>query len=452
MNNIKVALHNLGCKVNQYETDAMSQLLSEVGYTIVPFEEGADVYIINTCTVTNMADRKSRQMLHKAKKMNPKALVIAVGCYVQAAGEELKKDNAIDIIVGNNKKGEIVNILNEYFGNDIKTDVLIDINAPCDYEDLTLFSKSREHTRVFLKIQDGCNQFCTYCIIPYARGRIRSKSIDVVRKETVKIASEGVKEIVLTGIHLSSYGKNYKENKVEQEDYNLVTAIKDVAAIDGIERVRLGSLEPGIIDEEFLNEVKKIDKFCPHFHLSLQSGCDSVLKRMNRKYGADEYLEKCRLIREVFPDAAITTDIIVGFPGETDEEFETTLEFAKKVNFAQIHVFKYSPRKGTVAARMEGQISEPVKSLRSDRLIETGEKLRKDFVESFVESSQDVLFEEVEEINGKTYICGYTKEYVRVAVPCEKNNEKLYENRIAAVKITKVLNNENLLAEIIKMY
>jgi len=452
MNNIKVALHNLGCKVNQYETDAMSQLLSEVGYTIVPFEEGADVYIINTCTVTNMADRKSRQMLHKAKKMNPKALVIAVGCYVQAAGEELKKDNAIDIIVGNNKKGEIVNILNEYFGNDIKTDVLIDINAPCDYEDLTLFSKSREHTRVFLKIQDGCNQFCTYCIIPYARGRVCSKSIDVVRKETVKIASEGVKEIVLTGIHLSSYGKNYKENKVEQEDYNLVTAIKDVAAIDGIERVRLGSLEPGIIDEEFLNEVKKIDKFCPHFHLSLQSGCDSVLKRMNRKYGADEYLEKCRLIREVFPDAAITTDIIVGFPGETDEEFETTLEFAKKVNFAQIHVFKYSPRKGTVAARMEGQISEPVKSLRSDRLIETGEKLRKDFVESFVESSQDVLFEEVEEINGKTYICGYTKEYVRVAVPCEKNNEKLYENRIAAVKITKVLNNENLLAEIIKMY
>ncbi len=452
MTEIKVALHNLGCKVNQYETDAMSELLEEQGYIIVPFEEKADVYIINTCTVTNMADRKSRQMLHKAKKMNLESLVVAVGCYVQAAGETLKNDDKIDIIVGNNKKGEIVNILNEYFGKEIKEDRFIDINEPCEYEEITLLKKSREHTRVFMKIQDGCNQFCTYCIIPYARGRIRSKNIDILEKEACEIAASGVKEIVLTGIHLSSYGKNYINNEVVTEEYSLLTAIEKVADIEGIERVRLGSLEPGIITEEFLKGVSVIDKFCPHFHLSLQSGCDTVLKRMNRKYTTEEYLKKCELIREYFPDAAITTDIIVGFPGETEEEFETTLEFVKKVNFAQIHVFKYSVRKGTVAAKMEKQVDERIKSERSDVLISEGKKLRLAFLDRFIDKEKDVLFEEEEIIDGKTYMCGYTKEYVRVAVEVKEDKNTPKSNTIILMKIKKLLNNENLLAELVKMY
>jgi len=452
MSKKKVALHNLGCKVNQYETDAMSEILSESGYEIVPFEEGADVYIINTCTVTNIADRKSRQMLHKAKKMNKNAIVVAVGCYVQAAGDELKKDEAIDIVVGNNRKNEIVNILDEYFNLNQKHDMVIDINKPCEYEQLTLTTKSRSHTRVFLKIQDGCNQFCTYCIIPYARGRVRSKEIIVMKKEVEQIAKEGVREIVLTGIHLGSYGKTYTENGIVQMQYSLIEAIETTAQVQGIERVRLGSLEPGIITEEFLERLTAIKEFCPHFHLSLQSGCDTVLKRMNRKYTTEEYYEKCELIRRYYPDAAITTDIIVGFPQETDEEFEITLAFAKKVRFAQIHIFKYSMRKGTVAAKMDGQVPEQVKTVRSDRLIREEEELRYNFTMSFVGRQEEVLLEEKEIIDGKIYMCGYTKQYVRVAVPVSNNNYKELENKIAAVNVIKVLNSENLLAETIKMY
>lgn len=451
MTGIKVALHNLGCKVNQYETDAMAQQLKNAGYEIVSFEEKADVYIINTCTVTNMADRKSRQILHKAKKKNEGAVVVAAGCYVQAAGEELKKDNSIDIIVGNNKKEDIVEILNNYFNLNKIEDRIIDINKSCEYEALTLTDKSMDHTRVFLKIQDGCNQFCTYCIIPYARGRIRSKDINVVEEEAEIIGQHGVKEIVLTGIHLSSYGKNYKENSVVQEDYSLLTAIDRVSKIKEIARIRLGSLEPGIITHEFLKGVKKIEKFCPHFHLSLQSGCDTVLKRMNRKYTSEEYLEKCTMIREYYPDAAITTDIIVGFPEENDEEFNKTIEFVNKVRFAKIHVFKYSMRKGTIAAKMKNQVDDTVKTQRSDILINEEKKLRQQFLESFVGKIEEVLLEEKEVINGQVYWCGYTKQYVRVAIPINDKTEE-YENKIVIVNVIKVLNSENLLAETVKMY
>ena len=352
----KVALHNLGCKVNAYETEAMQQLLEQAGYEIVPFDVGADIYIINTCTVTNIADRKSRQILHKAKKMNPDAIVVAAGCYVQAAGESLKADEAIDLIIGNNKKKDLVAIL-EAYETGRQEESLIDINHTKEYETLSM-TKTAEHTRAYVKVQDGCNQFCSYCIIPYARGRVRSRSIADVRAEIEQLAANGYQEVVLTGIHLSSYG-------VDLAGEDLLSLIRMVNEIDGIRRIRLGSLEPRIVTEEFAAALAGMEKICPHFHLSLQSGCNATLKRMNRRYTAEEYAEKCRLLRRVFTNPALTTDVIVGFPQETEEEFGETVEFLKQIQFFETHIFKYSRRKGTKAAAMEGQIPESVKTERS---------------------------------------------------------------------------------------
>lgn len=437
----KVALHNLGCKVNSYETEAMRQALEENGYEIVSFNEKADIYIINTCTVTNMADRKSRQMLRRAKKLNNDAVVVAVGCYVQAASEELKDDEAIDIIVGNNNKSNIVNILQAYFESDSCNVFVEDISKGSVYDEMEM-STMGEHTRAFVKIQDGCNQFCTYCIIPYARGRIRSRSIEDIRREIPKLASCGYKEVVLTGIHLSSYGRDMKESNL-----TLIDAIKEACSVDGIERVRLGSLEPGIVTEEFLKELTKLDKFCPHFHLSLQSGCEETLKRMNRHYTPDEYFERCKLIRKYFDKPAITTDVIVGFPGENDEEFETTRSFLEKVAFSEMHIFKYSKRAGTIAAKMENQVSDEIKTKRSDKLIELSDKLRQEYLSLFVGEERDVLIEEEIIHDGEKYLTGHTKEYARVYL---KGTEEMI-NSIVRVNIRKMIKNQILLADIREM-
>ena len=444
----KVALHNLGCKVNAYETEAMRQALEENGYEIVAFNEKADIYIINTCTVTNIADRKSRQMLHKAKKLNKDAIVVAVGCYVQAAGEELNKDEAIDIIIGNNNKSDIVSILDAYYETEDNNMFIEDLSGKAQYDEMKMTTVG-EHTRAFVKIQDGCNQFCTYCIIPYARGRIRSRSLEDLAEEISKLAECGYKEIVLTGIHLSSYGKDISSDmKNDEEKITLIDAIKEVAKIDGIKRIRLGSLEPGIITTEFLEELKSVDKFCPHFHLSLQSGCDETLKRMNRHYTAAQYLEKCQLIREYYRFAAITTDVIVGFPGETEEEFETTKAFLEKVAFAEMHIFKYSKRQGTKAAKMENQVKEEVKAIRSDILIELGERLREEYVNGFEDIDVEVLIEESVTIDDKTYMTGHTREYVKVIMDISEE----YVGEIVQAVIKGRRKNQILLANMKEMY
>lgn len=432
------ALHNLGCKVNAYETEAMRQSLEENGYRIVSFNEKADIYIVNTCTVTNIADRKSRQMLHRAKKLNPAAVVVAVGCYVQAAGENLKEDEAIDIIIGNNNKSDIVSILNTYFEADSCSVFIKDISKGSRYDEMEM-STPGEHTRAFVKIQDGCNQFCTYCIIPYARGRIRSRSLKDIRNEIPKLAACGYKEIVLTGIHLSSYGRDMKDTEV-----SLIDAIREVCSVEGVERVRLGSLEPGIITEEFLMELKKLHKFCPHFHLSLQSGCEATLKRMNRHYTPEEYIERCRLIRQCFHKPAITTDVIVGFPEETEEEFLQTERFLEQVEFAEMHIFKYSKRAGTMAAKMKGQVPGQVKAVRSDELIALGARLRDKYVRGFIGMEKEVLLEEEVEYEGELYLTGHTKEYVRVYV---KGDSSMI-NTIVNAKIRNKIKNEILLADI----
>ncbi len=446
--NCKVAFHSLGCKVNTYETEAMKQKLTENGYELVPFAEGADIYIINTCTVTNIADRKSRQMLHKAKKMNPQAVVIAVGCYVQAAGEELLKDEAIDIVVGTNRKSEILEIIEAYTQQDESEPVaensrcyLTDVSGKCDYDDM-LMTTVEEHTRAFIKIQDGCNQFCTYCIIPYARGRIRSRRLDDLRQEVEKLAQNGYQEIVLTGIHLSSYGKDLEGN------LTLLDAINCVSEVEGIKRVRLGSLEQGIVTEEFVQALAQNNKFCPHFHLSLQSGSAGVLKRMNRHYTPEEYLEKCQLIRKYFAHPAFTTDVIVGFPGETEDEFNETDEFLRKVAFAEMHIFKYSMRKGTLAAKMENQVADGIKSVRSEKLLALNETMQKEYQKQFHDCELDVLMEEAVIIDGVRYFVGFTKEYVKVAVATDED----FTNQIVRVQCKNQLNKEILLAELVKIY
>ena len=406
----KVALHNLGCKVNAYETEAMQELLEKNGYEIVPFKEGADIYIINTCTVTNMADRKSRQMLHRAKKMNPDAVVVAAGCYVQT--EKDKVDESIDIIVGNNKKKDIIEILNEYEKEQSLKKEIIDINHTKEYEELHL-SKTAEHTRAYIKVQDGCNQFCTYCIIPYARGRVRSRSYDSVIEEVTTLAANGYKEVVLTGIHLSSYGVDTGDNLL-----HLILGVHDVK---GIERIRLGSLEPRIITEEFAKTISELPKMCPHFHLSLQSGCNETLKRMNRRYSAEEYFEKCELLRKYFKNPALTTDVIVGFPGETEEEFEESRAFVDKINFYETHIFKYSRRAGTKADRMENQVPEEIKTRRSNVLLEMNERKQKAYEEALMGTVQEVLMEESIERDGEIYQVGHTKEYVKIALKSEEN-------------------------------
>ena len=410
----KVALHNLGCKVNAYETEAMQEMLEHAGYEIVPFQEGADIYVINTCTVTNIADRKSRQMLHRARKMNPDAVVVAVGCYVQAQAEKQVIDPCIDIVLGNNKKQDLLTALQAYEEAHGDLREVIDINHTKEYENLHL-TKQGEHTRAYIKVQDGCNQFCSYCIIPYARGRVRSRAKEDVVAEVTDLAKNGYQEVVLTGIHLSSYGIDF-----ENED-NLLSLIRAVHEIEGIKRIRLGSLEPRIITEEFVQAIAALPKMCPHFHLSLQSGCNETLKRMNRRYTSEEFYEKCEILRKYFEKPALTTDVIVGFPQETEEEFETTYEFLKKICFYETHIFKYSKREGTKAAVMQGQIPEQIKAKRSARLIELGEKNRRAYEESFLGKTVEVLVEEKSDVNGKEMWTGHTKEYMKIALESEKN-------------------------------
>ena len=410
----KVALHNLGCKVNAYETEAMQEMLEHAGYEIVPFQEGADIYVINTCTVTNIADRKSRQMLHRARKMNPDAVVVAAGCYVQAQAEKQVIDPCIDIVLGNNKKQDLLTALQAYEEAHGDLREVIDINHTKEYENLHL-TKQGEHTRAYIKVQDGCNQFCSYCIIPYARGRVRSRAKEDVVAEVTDLAKNGYQEVVLTGIHLSSYGIDF-----ENED-NLLSLIRAVHEIEGIKRIRLGSLEPRIITEEFVQAIAALPKMCPHFHLSLQSGCNETLKRMNRRYTSEEFYEKCEILRKYFEKPALTTDVIVGFPQETEEEFETTYEFLKKICFYETHIFKYSKREGTKAAVMQGQIPEQLKAKRSARLIELGEKNRRAYEESFLGKTVEVLVEEKSDVNGKEMWTGHTKEYMKIALESEKN-------------------------------
>lgn len=431
----KVALHNLGCKVNAYETEAMQLLLEAEGYEIVPFEEKADIYIINTCTVTNIADRKSRQMLHKAKKMNPEALVVAAGCYVQAAGETLKEDSAVDLLIGNNKKGQLISILKEY-GRDAVSDVCLeDLNQARTYEELKV-SKTAEHTRAYLKVQDGCNQFCSYCIIPYARGRVRSRRLSDVLDEVRQLAGNGYQEIVLTGIHLSSYGVDLKG----EEQADLLKLIVNIHEIEGIKRIRLGSLEPGIITEEFVKTLSGLNKICPHFHLSLQSGCDETLKRMNRHYNTGQYYQKCELLRKYFVFPAITTDVITGFPMETEEEFEQTKRFLEKVSFFEMHIFKYSKRKGTRAAVMENQVSEKKKAERSAVLFALEKEQSRKYREYWLGKTVEILLEDTVILEGTEYRTGHTREYVKALVLAENTSE----NEIVRAKAEELISEDLL--------
>lgn len=432
----KAALHNLGCKVNAYETEAMQHLLEEAGYEIVPFTQKADVYVINTCSVTNMADRKSRQMLHKAKKNNPDSIVVAAGCYVQTSEKEVLNDLSVDIVIGNDRKHDLVRLLEEY-SMDSVNDTVDDINdGKHDFEELFI-DQTKEHTRAFIKVQDGCNQFCSYCIIPYARGRVRSRRFENVIAEVERLAANGFKEVVLTGIHLSSYGVDFEEAT------GLLELIQEVNAVKGIERIRLGSLEPKIVTEHFASELSKLDKICPHFHLSLQSGCDATLKRMNRKYTTKEYERGCELLRKYFVHPAITTDVIVGFPGETEEEFEQTEAYLEHIHFYEMHIFKYSKRKGTRAAVMPDQIDEQIKAARSEKLIALGHDMSKEFRKFYIGKNEEVLFEEKAVIGDKEYFVGYTKEYVKVA---KKTDENL-ENQIVSGRISGMLTDEILLFE-----
>lgn len=434
----KAAFHNLGCKVNSYETEAMQQLLEDAGYEIVPFREGADVYIINTCSVTNVADRKSRQMLHRAKKMNPSAAVVAVGCYVQAAGAELKKDEAVDLIVGNNQKKDLVRILDDYFADHENSGEILDIGHSQEYEELHI-RRIADHTRAFIKVQDGCNQFCSYCIIPYTRGRVRSRRPEDIEHEVRGIAEAGYKEIVLTGIHLSSYGVDFKDEQQE----NLLTLIKRLDQIPGIERLRLGSLEPRIVTREFAKELARLRTICPHFHLSLQSGCDATLKRMNRRYNAAEYQACCEILRDEFDNPAITTDVIVGFPGETEEEFAETERFLKAIHFYEMHIFKYSRRAGTRAADMPDQVPEGTKSVRSDILLALEKQQSLEYRGRFLGTEEEILLEEPIEIDGTKYMMGHTRQYVKGAVPYEEG----LKNKTVKGIFTKALNEEVLLLE-----
>lgn len=432
----KAAFYTLGCKVNQYETDAMNELFRAAGYEIVDFNEAADVYIINTCTVTNIADRKSRQMLHRAKKINPAGIVAAAGCYAQEAGEKLLEDPMVDIVVGNNKKKDIVEIVEAYMSQQERRPVsaLIDINHTPDYETLTIHETS-EHRRAYIKIQDGCNQFCSYCAIPYARGRVRSRKPEDVIEEVRHLTENNYREIVLTGIHISSYGLDFEGVEYDAKQNNgghLISLIESLAEISGLERIRLSSLEPRLITEDFVKRLAAVDKICPHFHLSLQSGCDATLKRMNRKYTTDGYKVSCEILRTHFDRPAITTDVIVGFPGETEEEFEATRQFIEDVAFAQMHIFKYSKRQGTRAAAMKDQVDEQIKTKRSAVLLEADSRLRARYIEENKDKLLLILAEEPVEINGEIYLTGHSKEYIKVAVKADSSRL----NEVVAAKMT----------------
>lgn len=461
-----VALHNLGCKVNAYEMDVMQQMLQEKGYTIVPFDETADIYIVNTCTVTNIADRKSRQMLHQAKTRNPEAVVVAVGCYVQTGTQELLRETCVDLAIGNNKKGEMVSLLENFLKEReagrspeaIKGEGIIDINVGCEYEEMTLVHTA-EHTRAYIKIQDGCNQFCTYCIIPFARGRVRSRRLEDIRAEIEGLAKAGYKEIVLTGIHISSYGIDFADAEWEegrsrkQEGENgktgyggsqkLSSLLERIHDIDGIERIRLGSLEPRIVTEAFVDRLRALPKICPHFHLSLQSGCDETLKRMNRHYTTGEYLTCVELLRSAYVHPAITTDIITGFPGETEEEFAATCAFLEKLGLFEMHVFQYSERKGTRAAGFSDKVPSKVRAARSSRLLEMKKRQSREFRSAYIGQETEVLFEDGKEIGGRQYQIGHTRQYIRVA----KCTEERLSNRIVKGRITGFLNDELMLME-----
>lgn len=434
-----VALHNLGCKVNSYELDVMQQMLQEKGYKIVSFDELADIYIINTCTVTNIADRKSRQMIHRARKLNPQAVVVAVGCYVQTGKDTIEKDGSVDLAIGNNRKKDLVSILEDYLARQEKMgrtvcDV-IDVNQPCEYEEMKL-EKTAEHTRAYIKIQDGCNQFCSYCIIPYARGRVRSRREEDILKEVKGIAEKGYQEIVLTGIHISSYG-------TDRGGCELPALLSGLHEIEGIRRIRLGSLEPRIVTEEFAGKISRLPKICPHFHLSLQSGSDTVLRRMNRRYDCEEYFRAVEYLRQYYEDPAITTDVIVGFPGETQEEFRETEAFLHRVKFFEMHIFKYSRRQGTRAAAIEGQLTEAEKAGRSAILMEAERRMSHAYRAGFVGREVEVLWEDKQVINGRTYWIGHTTQYIRAAEPA-KDGEDLH-NTIVKGKITGFLEEDIML-------
>ena len=455
----KAALHNLGCKVNAYETEAMGQLLKEAGYEIVPFEEKADVYVINTCSVTNIADRKSRQMLHRARKRNPDAVVVAAGCYVQVAADSLQKDGAADILIGNNRKKDLAVILEEYFAGRRKTrravetagqavggelpgtpaaapnaqSCVIDIAKTREYEALSV-SATAEHTRAFIKIQDGCNQFCSYCIIPYARGRVRSRGAAEILEEARTLTAAGYREIVVTGIHISSYGTDMPEG----ERVELIGLLEMLDRVDGLWRLRLGSLEPRIVTEDFVRRIAALRTICPHFHLSLQSGCDATLKRMNRHYTAAEYAAGCALLRKAFDRPAITTDVITGFPGETEEEFEQTVSFLRQIGLYELHVFPYSRREGTRAAAMPNQVEEAVKKERSARLLALNREASSAYRRSFLGEEKEVLMEEKVTADGAEYLAGYTREYVKAAVPWDGRKQ----GRILRGRLTEMINEE----------
>jgi len=438
----RAALHNLGCKVNAYETEAMEELLKKDGFTIVGFDEEADVYVINTCSVTNIADRKSRQMIHKCKKLNPTACVVAAGCYVQNFGKDIADELGADIILGNNKKNDLVEKVHEYFANLDKNAGPIldcfDINdGNVSYENM-MIEKDSEHTRAFVKVQDGCNQFCTYCIIPFARGRIRSRNIDDVIKEVTGLANAGYKEIVVTGIHLSSYGSGM--------DYDLADLLEAIQRVDKVERIRLGSLEPQIVTEDFAKRLSSLSKMCPHFHLSLQSGCDTVLKRMNRKYTIEEYTKGVDILRKYFDNPAITTDIIVGFPGETEEEFNDTMNYVDQISFAELHVFAYSKRAGTRAATMPGQITNTVKKKRSSSLISKGNENTISYRKKHIGQKQEILFEEKVSIAGINYYVGFSREYIKCAI---RDSGTDYSNAIVEATGKSLINDgEYLIVEI----
>ena len=455
----KAALHNLGCKVNAYETESMQQLLEKAGYEIVPFEEKADVYVVNTCSVTNIADRKSRQMLHRAKKRNPDSVVVAAGCYVQTAKERALTDASVDILIGNNKKHQLPEMLEQFFAvrqedkdredGDAKDQqsgvcnhrgalAIVDIAKEHEYEKLSV-NRTTEHTRAFLKVQDGCNQFCSYCIIPYARGRVRSRGVSEVLREVERLAASGCREIVLTGIHLSSYGLDLGTD--------LLSLIQKVHQISGIARIRLGSLEPKIVTEEFAQQLSQLPKLCPHFHLSLQSGCDATLQRMNRKYTCEQYAQGCELLRKYFDHPAITTDVIVGFPGETAEEFETTRTFLEQIGFFEIHIFKYSLRKGTRAAQMPQQVPEDVKHARSEQLFSDQAPRNEAFLNWYLGKEVQVLLEEKVSFGETEYLVGYTKEYVKAAVLATGELCINSENKLITARVVSKLKDDIFLLE-----
>lgn len=439
----KAAFHNLGCKVNSYEMDVMLQELKNKGYEIVPFEEKADIYIVNTCTVTNIADRKSRQMLHKAKKTNPEGIVVAVGCYVQSDTQGAREDDAVDLIIGNNKKKDLVSILENYM-NGVEEEAVIDINHTDEYEEMKL-TGTQEHTRAYIKIQDGCNQFCSYCLIPYARGRVRSRKSEDIVEEITGLARAGYQEFVLTGIHISSYGIDFEEKGRAvygaETNWHLLKLLQEVDKIPGVTRLRLGSLEPRLITEEFAHGIGQLKTICPHFHLSLQSGSEATLKRMNRHYTPEEFKHGVALLRKTFEHPAITTDVIVGFPQESEEEFEETRKFLDEICFYEMHIFKFSKRKGTRAAVMEGQILEKDKTKRSNILLDMEKEQSREFRFYYIGKEEEVLLEEKKEILGREYWIGHTREYVKVAYPSDED----CRNKLVSGRIESALNDEILL-------